>query len=317
MADSSSGPILSGGKPTPPPAASNRNVSLIPEGLKTGLLFVLLIAVGFLLYDSYRYQQTSRAEVAKINEQINALEKSGEARLSALKGEISEVATTTQEAVGSTKAEIKKTAQQIQMEGQRTKAELNQALSTKADSADVQAIKTDADSKIGQVKSEVGGVKSEVGTVKTDVGTVKTDLANTRRELEGTQRQLVDVRETLTAAVAKNASELDMLRRKGERDYFEFTIPKKNQITKVEDIRVSLKKTDPGKGKFSIDIMVDDNRLEKKDRNVNEPLQFLVGKSRLRYELVVNWIQKDRAGGYLSIPKDKALASEKTGTVGK
>ncbi len=317
MTDSSSGLNLSGGKPAQPPAASNKNVSLIPEGIKTGLLFVLLLAVGFLLYDSYKYQRDTRAELDQVSEQIKTLEKSGEARLTALRGEISDVATTTQEAVGSTKAEIKKTAQQIQMEGQRTKAELNHALSTKADSADVQAIKTDADSKIGQVKSEVGGVKSEVGTVKTDVVTVKTDLANTRRELEGTQRQLVDVRETLTAAVAKNATELDALRRKGERDYFEFTIPKKNQITKVEDIRVSLKKTDPGKGKFSVDIMVDDNRIEKKDRNVNEPMQFLVGKSRLRYELVINWIQKDQAGGYLSIPKDKALASEKVGTVGK
>ncbi len=311
MADSSSGSILSGGKPAQPPSPG-KTVSLIPEGIKTGLLFVLLVAVVFLLYDSYRSQRTTQAQLAQINEQIKGLEKSGEARITALKGEISDVASSTQEAVGSTKAEFKKTAQQIQLEGQRTKAELNQAIASKADSADVQAFKTDADSKFGQVKSEVGGVKNEVGTVKTDVGTVKTDLQNTRRELEGTQRQLVDVRETLTAAVAKNAAELDVLRRRGERDYYEFTIPKKNQITKVEDIRVSLKKTDPGKGKFSIDIMVDDNRIEKKDRNVNEPLQFLVGKNRLRYELVINWIQKDRAGGYLSIPKDKTLSSEKT-----
>jgi hypothetical protein len=310
MAESSGGPILSGGAGRPP-AAPPQNVSLIPEGLKTGLLFVLLIAVGFVLYDSYKFQQANRAELAQIEEQIKILDKTGEARMSTLKGEISQVAASAQEAVGSTKAEIRKTAQQSQAEVQKTKAELSQALATKAESSDVQAIKTDADSKFGQVKSEVGGVKSEVGTVKTDVTTVKTDLANTRRELEGTQRQLVDVRESLTAAVAKNASELDALRRKGERDYYEFTIPKKNQITKVEDIRVNLKKTDPGKGKFNIDILVDDNRIEKKDRNVNEPLQFLVGKSRLRYELVINWIQKDQAGGYLSIPKDKVLASEK------
>ncbi len=311
MADPNSGLNLQGGAPARPPVTSSPNVSLIPEGLKTALIFVLVIAVGFLLYDSYKFQQANKAELARIDEQIKILDKTGEARITSLKGEISQVATSAQEAVGSTKAEMKKTAQQIQMEGQRTKAELSQALASKADSADVQAVRSDADSKIGQVKSEVGGVKSEVGTVKTDVTTVKTDLANTRRELEGTQRQLVDVRETLTAAVAKNASELDALRRKGERDYYEFTIPKKNVVTKVEDIRVNLKKTDPGKGKFSIDIIVDDNKVEKKDRNVNEPLQFLVGKNRLRYELVINWVQKDQAGGYLSIPKDKVLASEK------
>jgi chromosome segregation ATPase len=280
---------------------------LIPEGLKTALLFLLLIAVAFQLYDSYKFQQANRAELDKVAEQIRILDKTGEARISNLKGEISE----TQQAVGSTKAEIKKTAQQIQMEGQKTKEELHQALASKAESSEVQAIKTESDSKFGQVRNEVGGVKSEVGTVKTDVGTVKTDLANTRRELEGTQRQLVDVKETLSAAVAKNSTELEALRRKGERDYFEFTIQKKNALTKIEDIQVILRKTDPKKGKFSVDVIVDDNKVEKQDRNVNEPLVFLVGKSRLRYELVINWIQKDTAGGYLSIPKDKTLASER------
>jgi hypothetical protein len=275
-------------------AASGRKAPpLIPDGLKTALLFLLVIAVGFLLYDSYRFQQANRAELNRVAEQIRILDKTGEAKISTLKGQISE----TQEAVGSTKLEIKKTAQQFHIEGQKTKAELSEALAAKAGMADVQAIRTEADSKIGQVSSEVGGVKNEVGTVRTDVGSVKTDLANTRRELEGTQRQLVDVKETLTAAVAKNSSELDVLRRKGERDYFEFSIPKRNQVAKVEDIQVILRKTDPKKGKFSIDIIVDDNKVEKKDRNINEPLVFLVGKSRLRYELVVNWIQKDGAGG--------------------
>jgi hypothetical protein len=199
------------------------------------------------------------------------------------------------------------------MEGQKTKAELSQQLATKAGVADVQAARSEAESKFGQVSSEVGGVKNDVGSVKTDVGTVRADLASTRKDLEGTQRQLVDVKETLTAAVAKNASELDVLRRKGERDFFEFSLPKKGQVTKVGDIQVILKSTDVKKGNFTIDILVDDNRLEKKDSNVNEPLQFLVGKNHLRYELVVNWVQKDKAGGYLSIPKDKTLSAEKFG----
>ena len=214
----------------------------------------------------------------------------------------------TQEAVGSTKAEIKKTTTQIQAEGQRTKQELTKALAAKADTshveAQVQAAKSEADSKFSQVNTEVGGVKSEVTVVKTD-------LETTRRDLEGTQRQLVDVRDTLSAAVAKNSSELSQLRLKGERDYVEFTIQKKNELTKVEDIRIILTKTDQKKGKFNLKIVVDDNQLEKKDRFINEPIQFLVGQNRVRYEIVINWVQKNQAGGYLSIPKDKALSSER------
>ncbi len=154
-------------------------------------------------------------------------------------------------------------------------------------------------------------MSTEVGGVKTEVGTVKTDLASTRHDLEGTQRQLLDVKETLSAAVAKNSSELSELRRKGERDYFEFEIPKKNAPVKVEDVRFVLTKTDPKRGKYTVQIIVDDNKLEKRDRTVNEPVQFLVGRNRVRYELVLNWVQKDKAGGYLSIPKDKSLAAEK------
>jgi hypothetical protein len=130
-------------------------------------------------------------------------------------------------------------------------------------------------------------------------------LVSAKRDLEGTQRQLIDVKETLTVAVAKNSSELDALRRKGERNYYEFSIPKKGQLTKVGDIQVILKNTDAKKGTFTIDILVDDNKIEKKDRNVNEPLQFLVGSNRLRYELVISWVEQYGrvAGGYLSVPK--------------
>ena len=79
----------------------------------------------------------------------------------------------------------------------------------------------------------------------------------------------------------------------------------------MEDIRLVLTKTDRKKGKFNIKILVDDSQLEKKDRVINEPIQFLVGQNRVRYEVVINWVEKDKAGGYLSIPKDKALSAER------
>ncbi len=289
-------------KPTP-----GGSGQMIEWEVLIGLIFLLLVAVAYLLYDGYSFQKREEAEMAKMAKQIKALEDyaaDGLARFSDLEGGLTE----TKHAVGKTKAEVlQKTAQQITSETTRTKAELSQAIASKADTAQVQALKSEAEAKLGQVSSEVGGVKTEVGAVKSD-------LAGTRRDLEGTQRQLVDVKETLSAAVAKNASELAELRRKGERDYFEFQIPKKNQITKVEDIRLILTKADAKKGKYTLQVLVDDNKLEKRDRTINEPIQFLVGQTRLRYEVVVNWVQKDSAGGYLSIPKDKSLAAERTAT---
>jgi septal ring factor EnvC (AmiA/AmiB activator) len=295
---------LLGRKPEPEGATRAAKGSVVPEWLKTVLLLVLVVMVGYLLYDSYSFQKTDQAQVSVLEQRIQSLEKRTQesaTALSNLRGDINQA----QQAVGSTRAELKKTTQQIQQEGQKTKTELSQAIASKADEHAVQAMRQETESKIGQVSTEVGGVKTEVGTVKTD-------LATTRRDLEGTQRQLIDVKETLTAAVAKNASELEALRRKGERDYVEFTITKKNVLTKVEDIRLILTKTDTKKGKYTVQIIVDDNKLEKKDRTINEPIQFLVGRNRVRYELVVNWVQKNSAGGYLSVPKDKAVAAERS-----
>jgi len=284
--------------PAAPPAAAAR--SFLPEGLKTGLILALVAGGAYLVYDGYQFQHKTASDLTVISDKLKALEnhtKAGEATMSSLKGEINQ----TQQA---SRQELRKTAAQIEAESHKTKTELSKALATKADSSQVQALKQDADTKIGQVSSEVGGVKTEVGTVKTD-------LATTRKDLEGTQRQLIDVKDTLSAAVAKNATELADLRRKGERDYFEFEIKKKNLPTKVEDIRLALTGTDAKKGKYSMQVLVDDSKLEKRDRTVNEPVQFLVGRNRLRYEVVVNWVQKDRVGGYLSTPKDKALSAEK------
>jgi hypothetical protein len=285
---------------------------LIPEAIKLVLIIVLLLAVVYLFYDGSQQKKNTQVEFDKIAKQLQNFEstnKAGEAsvsrQLSTLKTDVAGA----HEAAVDTKAELKKTAIQIQAEGQRTKNELSQALASKADSSQVEAqvtaAKTEAENKIGQVTSEVGGVKTQVSAVKTD-------LDNARRDLEGTQRQLVDVRDSLNAAVAKNAAELSQLRLKGERDYLEFTIPKKDEPQKIEDIRLLLTKTDPKKNMFSLKIMVDDSSLEKKDRVINEPIQFLVGQNRVRYEIVINWVQKNKAGGYISIPRDKALSAERS-----
>lgn len=287
---------------------SSQEKGLIPEPVKLVLIFVLLLAVVYLFYDSAQSKRAYQVQIDKMADQIRNLEESGRLVESSISGQVSRLKSDIVGAKQATQEEIKKTAAQIQAEGQKTKHELSQALANKADTsqveAQVQAAKTEAETRIGKVSTEVGGVKTEVGAVKSD-------LESTRRDLEGTQRQLVDVRDTLSAAVAKNANELSQLRLKGERDYVEFILPNKDEQTKVEDIRMMLTKTDHKKGKFSLKIIADDSQLEKKDRVINEPIQFLVGQNRVRYEVVINWVQKNKAGGYLSIPKDKSLSAER------
>jgi hypothetical protein len=60
-------------------------------------------------------------------------------------------------------------------------------------------------------------------------------------------------------------------------------------------------------------VYSDDKQYEKKDRNLNEPLQFYSGKDPLLFEIVVNTVNsKNQVTGYLTTPKS-APAPASTG----
>ncbi len=68
----------------------------------------------------------------------------------------------------------------------------------------------------------------------------------------------------------------------------------KGQKKPVGTVSLELKKTDAKHNKFTLDIYADDKVYEKKDRNVNEPLQFYSGKDPALYEIVVNTINSKK-----------------------
>lgn len=146
--------------------------------------------------------------------------------------------------------------------------------------------------KVGEVATEVGSVKTEVATHKTQLETALADLKSVRGDL-GVQSGLI----------ATNASELAALRELGERNYYEFNIAKNDKVKKVGNINLALRKADIKRSKFNLDVIADDRKIEKKDKTLNEPVQFYVQGSRQPFELVVNQIQKDRIIGYLAVPK--------------
>jgi hypothetical protein len=155
-------------------------------------------------------------------------------------------------------------------------------------------------------EQQIGAVSSDVASVKTDVGGVKTDVATTRSDLENTKSQLQRVvgdAGVMSGLIATNHSELEELKHKGDRNYYEFTLAK-GQRKPVGTVSLELRKTDPKRNRFTLEVYADDKVYEKKDRNVNEPLQFYSGKDPALYEIVVNSISsKNSISGYLSTPK--------------
>jgi hypothetical protein len=167
-----------------------------------------------------------------------------------------------------------------------------------------------------QTAQQVSAVSSDVSSVKTDVGGVKTDLTKTQGDVSTALSQLESVRGDLTqtnSVIARNHDELVTLEHRGDRNYYEFTLSK-GQKKPVGTVSMELKKTDAKRSKFTLDIYADDKLYEKKDRNVNEPMQFYSGKDPALYEIVVNTINsKNQISGYLSTPKGAPVPVQPSG----
>ena len=152
---------------------------------------------------------------------------------------------------------------------------------------------------IGQVSGDIAGVKTDVGGVKTDVASQKADLEATKAKLQSTIGDLV----VQSGLIAHTAGDLEVLKHKGDRNYYEFTLLKGAKPQTISTVSLQLKKLDPKKGKFTMNVTADDKTIEKRDRNVAEPIQFYSGRDHLLFELVVWTVDKNKATGYLSTPK--------------
>jgi hypothetical protein len=151
---------------------------------------------------------------------------------------------------------------------------------------------TAAASKLDQISGEVGGVKNDVASTRSQVEGHGSDLKRMNGDMG-----------VMSGLIATNGKELAALRDLGERNYIEFDLKKKGQPQKVGGIQLAVVKTDPKRNRFTLNVLADDKRVEKRDRTINEPVQLYVSGSRQPLEIVVNDVKKDEVVGYLAVPK--------------
>src|SRR5947208_5138438 len=288
------GKPLDQAQPVSKPAVISARPKTTPRyGLFGFLIIVALLA--YLIYDLQATKKQTQTELSSLKNQESQRFGKTEESLQGLKEDFEVV----RKRLGVTQKELDQAralAQRFKAEQEQSVQQLHAQLSQKADSQQLSALKEESSSQFGKVNS--------------DVTAVRTDVDATKKDLEGTRRELVDVKDTLSQQIARNHDELQQLRLKGERNFYEFELDKKKKVALVGDVRLMLMDTNAKKKKYGVRIVVDDMQLEKKDRTINEPVQFLVGRTKLRYELVVNEVSKDRIAGYLSTPKDKGLSAE-------
>lgn len=258
----------------------------------TAYLIVQLNATRSSLEQANQKIQAHEAQIAKLEGSVTRSYRQAEEGISALKGEVS-----------STKGQIHQATKQVETEVLSKTQQMTERLS-----AEQKAAVAKVGGEVEQLRSATSSTESKLGSLTGEVSGVRSEVTSTKAELQKTIAQLKSVQGDLgvqSGLIATNSGELSALKRLGERNYFEFDLRKAKQAQRVGNISMKLKSVDPKRNRYTVEVVADDKLTEKKDKTINEPVQFLVAKSRIPYEIVVNQISKDRIVGYLATPKDQ------------
>ncbi|HLQ76616.1 MAG TPA: hypothetical protein VK210_04645 [Terriglobia bacterium] len=289
---------------------------MITKGTMMGGAAGALALFGLQFYGLHATNSSMDSRMDALQTKIQAVQDDETARIADLTTSLNMA----NERIGATSQDIilqnQKTAAAIKKEQTKTAADLHSQLEEHAKAVDalrdesvakIEEVKTNALSQIGTVSSDVKAVNGQVETVKSDLSASKADFAN---GLASNRKEITDVRDSLGRQIAHNEDELSILKKRGERTYYEFSIGKSTKMERLGDIQLQLTKADPKAQRFDVALLVSDAKLAKKNQIVNEPVPLLVGQNHVRYELVVNAVEKDRIRGYVSVPKDVVLSAE-------
>ncbi len=241
-------------------------------------------------------QSGTQAQISKLNDATSTLLQQEQARLEALAQEMKQQV---KGANDSASVAVRRARTEAQKQGE----ELGQRLAQQQQqvSGELDQLKNDATTATSKISDKITEVSTDVDTVKQNVASTRSDLDKTGADLK---RAMGDMG-VMSGLIATNSKDLDALRALGERNYFEFDLTKAQGMKKIGDVMLTLKKSDPKRNRYTVDVMADDKHVEKKDKTMNEPVQLYVSGNMQPYEIVINQVRKDEVVGYLATPKVK------------
>jgi hypothetical protein len=278
--------------------SSPSGIALRVGAIVAGVALVALVASnGYLLVRNNglhqeidNLRQTTRTEIASIEQRTQQQEEVTRQSLEALIEQLRDSQSSASTAADRARVSAQRHAEKLM----KTLADLQQRQSD------------EIATKLTEIEREND---EKVTAVKSDVGVVRTDVEQARSALDKTVAELKTVRGdmgVMSGLIATNSKELSALRELGDRNYYEFTLTKSKTPQRVGNVALQLKKTDAKRSKYSLDLIADDRRVEKKEKYINEPVQFYVNGTRAPLEIVVNQVSKDKIIGYLATPKMQA-----------
>jgi chromosome segregation ATPase len=267
------------------------------------IVVLALVALGGL---GLAWSNSSKVDGAKaaVAEQLKAIQQAEQQDLSVLKDRIA----ADEKANTDLQGDLKVVTDKLKITQGQLKKSRTEAAALNTTAAETKEKLTALDTSV-HTELATKATTDDVKTVDTHVTQVSTDLNKTIADLNMAKSELGTL-------IARNHDEIDLLRRKGERDYVEFTIAGKNQPQKVGNMTVELKGTNEKKNRANLVVTVEDKKYEDKNRAMNQPLIFYIGGSHQPEELVINRVSKNQISGYVSVPKsntDGVTAATKSG----
>jgi predicted nucleic acid-binding Zn-ribbon protein len=254
------------------------------------VLGILVAALAGLAYAGYSSQTRLEQGISKALDQnkiLSAQLDQANNRVAELKGQMD----VTSQKIGMTQAELadaRSRAESIRKQQAASDAKLTQEIAENQKTSEA---------KIGAVATDLGGAKKDIETTRSDLEATKSKLERATGDMG-----------VMSGLIARNHDDLEELKRRGDRNYYEFTVQKAKTPQHVGPVAIALNKTDQKKSKYTMTVMADDKSIEKKDKTAGEPVQFYVkGAARMSpYEIVVFDVGKNQITGYLATPKEGA-----------
>ena len=260
------------------------------------VMFLIVLLMGnFFLYskikrsevDAYTLQQKLEDKLAKIEKNSSYHLGNAQQEIQQLRSDLDEART---EAAKKAKAEARRYTDRLSKNVASHQRSNQEALM--GEIRGVQEIATGTDGKVEAVAGEISSVRQEIAEAKSQIDSADSVLKLTKDELQ-----------VMSEWVSSNSSEIGQLREFNERSYLTFRLPKNGKMYKIGGVLMRLRKAEPKRHRFSVELLADDRKMVKKDHYVNEPLQFYVGDSKRPYEIVMTSVRTDEVRGFLATPK--------------
>jgi hypothetical protein len=154
-------------------------------------------------------------------------------------------------------------------------------------------------------------MQSQLADQQKQIAAAQQNIDQARSELEG---ELNSTHDELSGSIARSHDELVALEKRGQRSFYEFDLTKSKQFQRVGPIGIALRKANTRHLYCDLNLLVDDNELNKKHVSLYEPVQFYPTDYAQPLEIVIYKINKNEARGYVSAPKyrQSELAAQQT-----